>query len=156
MRFLDFLFSLIYVHICLHDEPKVPFEYECKQLVLHRLWLKRVQSHKLWVQTNLQTKICLFFFFTWCSVLIIKSTKPSSFDFIFNVCERQRWSAIRPSCTYRWPRHPGVTSAWAKLEKFYFYTNDLYLFKKKNHSILNISFYYLTVHEVIYLSEYSF
>lgn len=27
-------FSLIYVHICLHDEPKVPFEYECKQLVL--------------------------------------------------------------------------------------------------------------------------
>lgn len=44
--------SLIYVHICLHNEPKVPFEYECKQLVLHthRLWLRVTNSG---VQTNL-------------------------------------------------------------------------------------------------------
>lgn len=156
MRFLDFLFSLIYVHICLHDEPKVPFEYECKQLVLQTVAETCPKSQTREFRPTFKLKYA-FFFFTWCSVLIIKSTKPSSFDFIFNyVCERQRWSAIRPSCTYRWPRHPGVTSAWAKLEKFYFYTNDLYLFKKKNHSILNISFYYLTIHEVIYLSEYSF
>lgn len=45
---------------------------------------------------------------------------------------------------------------YLELEKLYFYTNPLYLFKEKNHSILNISYYYLTTHEVIYLSKYSF
>lgn len=66
MRFLDFLFSLIYVHICLHDEPKVSSEYECKQLVLHilRLWLKRVQSHKLLeFRPTFKLKYAFFFFF---------------------------------------------------------------------------------------------
>lgn len=155
MRFLDFLWSMC--TFASTTSPKCPLNMNVSSWCF-RLAETCPKSQTLEFRPTFKLKYAFFFFFlTWCSVLIIKSTKPSSFDFIFNyVCERQRWSAIQPSCTYRWPRHPGVTSAWAKLEKFYFYTNDLYLFKKKNHSILNISFYYLTIHEVIYLSEYSF
>lgn len=56
-------FSLIYVHICLHDEPKVPFEYECKQLVLHRLAETCPKSQTLEFRPTFKLKYAFFFSF---------------------------------------------------------------------------------------------
>lgn len=187
MRFLEIFF--IYVHT---DEPKVPFEYECNQLVppVPSDSGKPTRTHNQLLNAIFLSSFPFFFFFLQFDFFFLKLNVDHSrapkhvwFIFLFFISEVVRWRIIHPhvrgstSCIYCSPRHPGLTRVrpavcstctthvdelrmrqWIDLDwrKLYFYTNPLYLFKKKNHSILNISYYCLTTHEVIYLSKYSF
>lgn len=95
---ISILFFLLNVHTCFHDEPKVPFEYECNQLV------PRVPSHSGRhvlnnQQTNMDTNspakchfcppplhahnLATFFFISKAQCWSFKSTKHLYLSFFF-------------------------------------------------------------------------